>query len=333
MAARSAVAPTMENGDPQDAGLSAYEIQRNKTIAENNAKLVELGLESDASALRAQTTAKQQASAAEKKERQKKFPPPEATRASKRVRNAPPQYTGETVDRFGEDMDEKMEKRSRMSASAEEKAAARAEAMEAARKLLEEARAKLRAETKSTLPKGKAAAGWQAEAVRRWGARAADCPTNDWEGFVASREATPAPTSDDMLLQEYYADEPWKLLVACVLMSRVSSHETKTRCIEGFFALCPTPSALLDTEAADVEPVIKSLGLFDSRYPTLVELSSRWLDMPIFDIGQEKGVNKINGAGPFTIDSYFIFCKDDRTVKPTDAALQGYVRWRDAHAK
>ena len=116
--------------------------------------------------------------------------------------------------------------------------------------------------------------------------------------------------------------------MACALMSRVSSHETKTRCIEGFFELCPTPTALLDADAGDVEAMINPLGLFDGRWRTLVELTTRWLEMPLFDIGHEKGVNKIWGAGEFTVDSYHIFCKDDRTVDPADAALRSYVRWR-----
>merc|ERR1712046_353410 len=98
------------------------------------------------------------------------------------------------------------------------------------------------------------------------------CTTDDWEGFVASRDATPAPTSSEMLLQEYYADDGWKLLVACVLMSRVSSHETKTRCIEGFFELCPKPSHLLELDAVAVERVINPLGLFDNRWRSLVAI-------------------------------------------------------------
>lgn len=57
-------------------------------------------------------------------------------------------------------------------------------------------------------------------------------------------------------------------------------------------------------------------------------MTTRWLDMPIFDIGLEKEV-KIWGAGEFTVDSYFIFAKDERSIWPNDAALQGYVRWRN----
>ena len=47
---------------------------------------------------------------------------------------------------------------------------------------------------------------------------------DDWERWVRSRVGTPPPPSDLQLLQEYYAHDAWQLLVACVLMSRVSVH-------------------------------------------------------------------------------------------------------------
>ena len=110
-------------------------------------------------------------------------------------------YTGERIDKFGEELDAQIEKRARTGPSAEEKAAARAQAMEVARGLLEEARSKLRAERK--VPTGDSAA-LRAEAISRWGERAGDCETDDWEGYLASREASPAPTSPEPLLQEHY---------------------------------------------------------------------------------------------------------------------------------
>ena len=51
----------------------------------------------------------------------------------------------------------------------------------------------------------------------------AACDVVDWEAWVRSRVGTPPPPSDMQLLQEYYAHDAWQLLVACVLMGRVSS--------------------------------------------------------------------------------------------------------------
>lgn len=69
---------------------------------------------------------------------------------------------------------------------------------------------------------------WRREAVRRWGALAgAGSPTRDWKLFVESRLSTPPPVSPVDFLQEYYAADTWRLLVSCILMSRVSSWNTK----------------------------------------------------------------------------------------------------------
>jgi len=90
------------------------------------------------------------------------------------------------------------------------------------------------------------AGGWRAEAVRRWGegVAAAEAGTGAvcWETFVRTRLSRPPPPSPHALLQEFYAHDPWRLLSCCVLMSRVSSWETKHFCISEFFKAFPTPS-------------------------------------------------------------------------------------------
>ena len=48
---------------------------------------------------------------------------------------------------------------------------------------------------------------------------------DDFEKYVRSRLANPPPPSPLELLQEFYAFCPWRLLVCCGLMSRVSSKQ------------------------------------------------------------------------------------------------------------
>ena len=75
-----------------------------------------------------------------------------------------------------------------------------------------------------------------------------------------------------------------------VLMSRVSSVETKTRCIGGFFEMCPTPSAALDADPSDVHQVLAPLGLFENRMRAVVAITERFLQMPEFEVGLDKEV-------------------------------------------
>ena len=85
---------------------------------------------------------------------------------------------------------------------------------------------------------------------------------SDWRAWTTSRIGTPPPPSDLQLLQEYYAHDAWQLLVACVLMSRVSSWATKHECISKFFQAFPTPTAALAAKPDAVLAIIKPLGLF-----------------------------------------------------------------------
>lgn len=72
-----------------------------------------------------------------------------------------------------------------------------------------------------------------------WGKNVAAASPPSWEIYVKSRLSCPPPLSPYGLLQEVYAPDTWKLLVACVLMSRVSSAETKHRCLSAFFDSYP----------------------------------------------------------------------------------------------
>ena len=367
--------------------LSAYELERLETMRKNREQLVHLGLEDVTSEIRAEKEAK----ATAKKEREKRMPPPKRqtpappTRVSKRQRQEKPSYTGERIDRWGDEIDGfggRSDRRAAKSAltrrqrgelgedeeedseededmTKEDEAAALRQAE--ANALLESARAKLFAEQAAAATSCADDAAWRAEAVRQWG-EAVSCEAGGWKDYVASRVATPAPPSPIGLLQEHYAAEPWKLLVACALMSRVSSWETKSRCIDGFFSNWPTPSALMGAKAAEVEQVIYPLGLFhEARWPALVAISTRFLEMPRFDIGLDKEPPtpqprpaalappaapratarvcmhttvslfpqelKIRGCGKFTVDSYFLFCRADKSCQPDDKALRPYAKW------
>lgn len=167
------------------------------------------------------------------------------------------------------------------------------------------------------------------EAVARWGPHVLQVPDIvDWALYVSSRTCTPPPglPSPYALLQERYAFDAWSLLVACVLMSRVSSAEVKDRCLSGFFQQCPTPSAFLDTEPATLLPTLKSLGLFPNRLAALVDVTQRFLSMPVFDVGLDGDV-KIRGVGEFGYHSYLLFCRGE-IFTPADKNLQAFAAWR-----
>jgi methyl-CpG-binding domain protein 4 len=122
--------------------------------------------------------------------------------------------------------------------------------------------------------------------------------------------------------------DTWKLLISCVLMSRVSSTETKTRCIGGFFQAYPTPSDAIMANPSDVLPIISGLGLFETRWRAVVAITQRFLEMPEFRVGLDKE-HKVYGLGEFGIDSYLIFTQYPAgcDMTPADKNLRAYCGW------
>lgn len=110
---------------------------------------------------------------------------------------------------------------------------------------------------------------WEAFARAKWGKYVGQCKgsekVDDWKLFVTSRCPVLPDTAGSGMLQEDYCGDVYRLLISCVLMSRVSSHDCKTRCINAFFDACPTPSDVRDTSDVDITAIIKPLGLSESR--------------------------------------------------------------------
>jgi len=333
--------------------LSEYERQRLEHIKRNHEMLVRLGLAS-ADAPPTSGGGGKAAPARPKGPRRRTVAAiaPESLRRSGRNRGATAEYGSETIDQHGEELDRKAAKRARPDRASDDGSGADEEVM--MREVLESTTAFLR-ESRLVLLQfvssddGEAPAdalGWREEATKRWGELAgAAAPKSgggsagrDWEKFVRSRLSTPPPLSPHDLLQEYYAHDPWQLLCVCVLMSRVSSWDTKHRCISGFFEEYTTPSLFASSvvntgETAELRALINSLGLFDERLKSLTAITTAFLaGEDTFEVGLAPP-HKIHGVGQFGVHSFQIFARDQgASLKPTDAALVTYCNWRRKYA-
>lgn len=220
--------------------LTEYERQRLEHIRRNHEMLVRLGL---VNVKPDRATEPTKGPPAQRRKTVKEIAP-ETLRRSARVRGATPDYTKEVIDTFGDELERRCEpgaKRKRGRVFADEPSdddadsgdLVRGEILESTTAFLREAREALLQFVSSESGEAPVdARGWRAEAVRRWGDLAGGGQTaeRDWEQYVRSRMSTPPPPSPHDLLQEYYAHDVWQLLCVCVLMSRVSSWDTKHRC-------------------------------------------------------------------------------------------------------
>lgn len=326
-----------------DDHLTEYEKQRLAHVARNREYMARLGVLQLASEV---------GGGVDETKPKRKFPavrvkrePVEGTRRSARVKNVAPEHDGASIDALGDDEDavgsrsKRRRARDEPDTFASGPAGGRSKhvwdsedaALAASRAWLEDARhIMLSRVAAADVDATKNKAEWRDEAVRRWGngVPAAD-KVADWEAWTRSRIGSPPPPSDLQLLQEYYAHDAWQLLVACVLMSRVSSWATKHDAISAFFARYPTPTAALAATPDDALAILRPLGLFPNRFRSVVEVSTAVLsDVRPLDVGTEAGKNKIYGVGEFGVDSFEVFVRGNLDARPADKTLQAFVAWQ-----
>lgn len=122
-----------------------------------------------------------------------------------------------------------------------------------------------------------------------------------------------------MMLQEIYRQEPWKMLIGCILLNQTTRTQVdKVR--DHLFSLWSSPAEMSTADPAQLSQVIKSLGLYNRRARTLIKFSQDWnsktWDEPI----------ELHGIGKYAQDSWEIFQKNNYDVQPTDKELINYLR-------
>lgn len=130
---------------------------------------------------------------------------------------------------------------------------------------------------------------------------------------------TPRTASPFGLIQEELRDQPWRLLVACVMLNMTSIGQVRP-VIRQFFLLYPTACDAAAAEHASLAELLRPLGLHNRRARSLIALSNA------FD-GCWNDVIELPGVGRYAADSYKIFVQGSIDVEPTDKKLQKYIIW------
>jgi len=122
------------------------------------------------------------------------------------------------------------------------------------------------------------------------------------------------------LLQEIYRDDPWKMLVCCILLNL-----TQRKQVDGvrheLFSKYPTEYEMVEADENELSELLKPLGLYKKRAKTLMKFSWMW-------INGFSNVEELHGIGKYAKDSWEIFQMNNKDVKPTDKVLLEYM-WEE----
>ncbi|GAB4822354.1 hypothetical protein N2152v2_009400 [Parachlorella kessleri] len=132
------------------------------------------------------------------------------------------------------------------------------------------------------------------------------------------------PVSPYGLLEEELYDDPWKLLVACMLLNKTSGKQVR-KVIWDLFLLCPTPAAATSADVAAIQTLIQPLGLFRKRAVAIQKLSRDYLEK------QWRDPQELHGIGKYAADAYYMFCRGRwHDVAPEDKDLLKYRQWLES---
>ena len=177
------------------------------------------------------------------------------------------------------------------------------------------------------------------------------------------------------LVQETLAHDPFRLLMATIYLNRTKGH-VAIPVMKEFFEKYPTVESVAEAGLEDIATILRPLGLHNQRAGKLISLAKTWLSHPPvggkryrkLDYPKKKDgrdimadeclddddprvaweIAHLPGIGPYAIDSWRIFCRDElrghakdwkgtgaaegfipewKSVLPQDKELRAYISW------
>ncbi|KAI8463486.1 MAG: DNA glycosylase [Monoraphidium minutum] len=129
------------------------------------------------------------------------------------------------------------------------------------------------------------------------------------------------PVSPFGLIEEELFEDPWKLLLACMLLNKTSGKQVR-QVIWRLFDLCPTPQAVAAADQGALRDLIRPLGLFNKRAAAVQRFSREYVEK------EWSCPTELHGIGKYAADAYYMFCRGAwRGVAPDDKDLRRYWDW------
>jgi adenine-specific DNA glycosylase len=120
--------------------------------------------------------------------------------------------------------------------------------------------------------------------------------------------------------QEQYIDDPWKMIIVCMMLNQ-TSYKQVDRVKDTFFGRFPDAEILLNANDEDIIGVIRSLGFYNRRCKLFKDFSREWIK------GRWEKIEDLPGVGKYASDSWKIFQEGKLDIDVQDKELKKYVEW------
>lgn len=123
--------------------------------------------------------------------------------------------------------------------------------------------------------------------------------------------------SREILIQEDYLNDPWKMLVCCILLNQTNNKQVRP-ILSSVFELIPDPMSTIGCDPKVLAAVIKTTGFQNVKASRIIKLSQKW-------INGFKDVAELPGIGRYGKDSWEIFVNGNTDLEVTDKKLNAYL--------
>ena len=119
------------------------------------------------------------------------------------------------------------------------------------------------------------------------------------------------------LLQEIYQDDPWKMMVCCILLN-LTKRQQVDLIRDELFSLYPTEYHMIEADEEELSILLQPLGLYRRRAQTLKKFSWDY-------INGFTNIKECYGVGQYGEDSWNIFQLGKHTNLSNDKVLEKYL--------
>jgi len=121
----------------------------------------------------------------------------------------------------------------------------------------------------------------------------------------------------EILIQEEYLDDRWKMMVCCILLNQTNNKQVRP-ILSSVFELIPDPLSAIGCDPEVLAAVIKTTGFQNIKASRIKKLSQKWQD-------GFNDVTELPGIGKYGKESWEIFVNKNLSITPTDKKLSAYI--------
>ena len=119
------------------------------------------------------------------------------------------------------------------------------------------------------------------------------------------------------LIQEHYSQDPWKIMITCILLNQTNNRQVRG-IIKEFFGRFPSPDSFDVTDRDEIVKMVRPTGFQNIKADRILAFSRVWLE-------GERNPNNFPGIGNYAKDAWKIFIDGDTDFSPSDKKLKLYL--------